>query len=317
MPKTRDLPGISDAAAELLSAAGYVELAHLAEAGAPRAHAELVQAHGVLGLGGDPPDLATVASWVADARRMDQTVAPEVLPVGELPLAMPLSGRVWRDRGIGIAAVPLGILAAASEPASAAPARRVVGPSAGVRRTPVDPAKVRSVSDLKSPEQLAREELEARRTPANLLKTTREETNEGIDPQSRRFVRGVLHPHRFRLFLGALVTLLAMGLVPLAVAAVILLMVADATAGGIGWVEDWFLVFPAALPVVGVLYFFLAAGLRCRVCGQRLFVPKNCRKNNKAHHAKGLGYILPLSLHLLVFRWFRCTFCGTSVRLKE
>jgi hypothetical protein len=31
----------------------------------------------------------------------------------------------------------------------------------------------------------------------------------------------------------------------------------------------------------------------------------------------GLGHILPLAAHVLVFRWFRCTFCGTSVRTKE
>jgi hypothetical protein len=30
-----------------------------------------------------------------------------------------------------------------------------------------------------------------------------------------------------------------------------------------------------------------------------------------------LGYILPTSFQLLIFHWFRCMYCGTSIRLKE
>jgi hypothetical protein len=184
-------------------------------------------------------------------------------------------------------------------------------------RTPLDQSKVRSLSELKTPAQLEREQAEAQRIPANLLKVTRAKTNEGVSPSSRRYIRGVLHPHRLRLVLGALITLVFVLLLPVSVVAVVLLLASDMLVGGIQWVPQWLVAFPACLLVVGVFYLLIAARMKCRVCAQRLLVPKNCRKNNKAHHVKRLGYILPLSVHLLVFRWFRCTFCGTAVRLKE
>ena len=55
----------------------------------------------------------------------------------------------------------------------------------------------------------------------------------------------------------------------------------------------------------------------CLICWQKLFIHRSHLKNAKAHHLPVLGYILPLCFHLLVFRWFRCTHCGTPVRLKE
>jgi hypothetical protein len=72
------------------------------------------------------------------------------------------------------------------------------------------------------------------------------------------------------------------------------------------------------LPVPGAAYLIWAVGDgRCRICNQLLFVPRRVNKNSKAHHAPLLGYIVPTALHLLVFRWFRCTYCGTAVRVKE
>ena len=62
---------------------------------------------------------------------------------------------------------------------------------------------------------------------------------------------------------------------------------------------------------------FLGIGGKCRICNQRLFVPRRCHKHAKAHHIKFVGYVLPLSVHLLLFHWFRCTYCGTAVRLKK
>jgi hypothetical protein len=32
---------------------------------------------------------------------------------------------------------------------------------------------------------------------------------------------------------------------------------------------------------------------------------------------KVIGYIFPLCVHIILFRWFRCTHCGTPIRLKE
>jgi hypothetical protein len=315
MPKISDIPQLPDSAAELLNSAGFSEAAALAEAGAERAHAELLRTHKSSGRAGPPVDLGSVRLWVAAAQRLLGEAGP-----GGVPLAVPLSGRVLRDRGIPIAEVPLGIFPSGDEPAPEAARRSFTlgGRPALPVRTPLDHSKVRSVSDLKTPEQLLREEAEARRMPTNLLQVTRAKTNAGVNPASRRYVRGVLHPHRWRLTLGALITLVFVALLPVSVVAVILLLASDtAAAGQLDWVPKWLLAFPATLLVVGVLYLFISARVKCRICAQRLLVPKNCRKNNKAHHVRLLGHILPLSVHLLAFRWFRCTFCGTAVRLKE
>ena len=77
------------------------------------------------------------------------------------------------------------------------------------------------------------------------------------------------------------------------------------------------LVLPLLVPVFGLFYLFFAVGTRCRVCGQRLFLLQRCHKHKKAHHRRGLGYVLPMSIHMLLFKWFRCTHCGTAVRLKK
>jgi len=315
MPKISDIPELPASAAELLNSAGFNEATALAEAGAERVHAELLRAHKSSGRAGSPVDLQSVRLWVAAAQQLLGEAG-----AGGVPLAVPLSGRVLRDRGIPIAEVPLGIFPPNHEPAPEAARRSSpLGGRPGLPgRAPLDHSKVRSVSDLKTPEQLLREEAEARRMPANLLQVTRAATNAGVDPSSRRYVRGVLHPQRWRLTLGALITLVFIALLPISVVAVILLLASDTVAGGqFDWVPRWLLGFPAALLVVGVLYLFISARVKCRICAQRLLVPKNCRKNNKAHHVSLLGYILPLSVHLLAFRWFRCTYCGTSVRLKE
>lgn len=309
MPKISEIPGISDSAAELLRAAGYPEVADLAATGAERLHAELLRMHKAAGRSGPPIELQLVREWVL--------AAAQLLASG--PLALPLSGRVLGERGIPLAEVPLGIL-----PGAPAASRGPLAPNLTItrglglpERTPLDQSRVRSVSELKTPAQRAREEAEARRTPPNLLKVTRTETNQGVSPSSRRYIRGVLHPHRIRMVLGALITVAFILLLPVSVVAVVLLLAPDMLGGGVEWVPQWLVAFPACLLAVGMLYLLIAARMKCRVCAQRLLVPKNCRKNNKAHHARGLGYILPLSLHLLAFRWFRCTFCGTAVRLKE
>ncbi|MGE9269717.1 MAG: hypothetical protein ACQKBU_02855, partial [Verrucomicrobiales bacterium] len=84
-----------------------------------------------------------------------------------------------------------------------------------------------------------------------------------------------------------------------------------------GWVPHWIIAFPIAVPVAGLFALIVSTRVKCRICGQKVLLPRNCRKNVKAHYVKGLGYVLPLAVHTLFFRWFNCTFCGTSVRIKE
>jgi hypothetical protein len=151
-----------------------------------------------------------------------------------------------------------------------------------------------------------------------LIRAPRPETNAGKNPESRRYIRGVMHAHPYHLTAAALVTLLLALVLPLAIVSAGLLLWSDLQPELLPWVPKWLLAFPLALPVVGGAYLIWGVGSgRCKICNQQLFVPRGVNKNSKAHHVPVIGYIIPTALHLLVFRWFRCTYCGTAVRVKE
>jgi len=149
-----------------------------------------------------------------------------------------------------------------------------------------------------------------------LLRAPLVATNKGRNPQSRWYIRGVLHAHPVSIYLGALATLALMIMIPVAITSSGLLLLSKEMPN-FSWVPGWFVGFPFLL--LPLAFFFLIWGVsgNCRICGQKLFVHRPHLKNSRAHHVMGLGYILPLCVHLLLFRWFRCTHCGTPVRLKK
>lgn len=187
-------------------------------------------------------------------------------------------------------------------------------------RRAIDVTRVKSVSDvatvrLKGPAMVSSADPDDR---VALIRAPRPETNAGKNPESRRYIRGVMHAHPYHLTAAALVTLLLGLILPLAIISAGLLLWSDLQPELLSWVPKWLLAFPLALPVVGAAYFIWGVGSgRCKICNQPLFVPRGVNKNAKAHHVPGIGYIIPTALHLLVFRWFRCTYCGTAVRVKE
>lgn len=193
------------------------------------------------------------------------------------------------------------------------------GELAGNRRA-IDVTRVKSVSDvatvrMKGPAMVSSVDPDDR---VALIRAPRPETNAGKNPESRRYIRGVMHAHPYRLTVAALVTLLLCLILPLAIVSAGLLLWSDLQPDLLPWVPKWLLAFPLALPVVGSAYLIWGVGSgRCRICNQQLFVPRRVNKNSKAHHVPGIGYIIPTALHLIVFRWFRCTYCGTAVRVKE
>ena len=194
----------------------------------------------------------------------------------------------------------------------------------GSQRLEFDTSRIRSIADLEK----VVPRIAGSKPPSNpdapqehdrvaLIRAPLESTNRGRDPRSRSYVRGVLHTHPIGMILGAMVTLTLAVLLPLAAVASTLLLLSVLFPENFPWVSHWFLVFPCALPVLGIFYLIYGVGGRCRICTQRVFMPRACRKNSKAHHLPGLGHIIPLCLHILLFHWFRCTYCGTPVRLKK
>jgi hypothetical protein len=152
---------------------------------------------------------------------------------------------------------------------------------------------------------------------ASLITTPLEKTNAGINPQSRYYIRGVLHTHPWSLRVGAFFTLLFFLLTPLTIVVSILVVLSGFISGLPEWISNRLLFLPALLLVFGLGYLIWGRTAKCRICHQPLFVHKAAIKHVKSHRRPCLGHVLPLSLHLLIFSWFRCSSCGTSIRLKK
>lgn len=267
------------------------------------------------------------------------------------PCAIPLPAKVMMENRLAVSDIPPAILLnrysgdlevrvsdRLSKPKEAKPAvtRETATPKNGVAANPpktsgghvqrsepdgsrldIDTSRVKNFEKYsEAPQQRKTRNKQADERVA-LLRAPREETNRGKNPNSRWYIKGVLHTNPFSLAIGAVITLLLMVVLPAAIVAAGLLFVSDQFPGTLPWVPKWILVFPLALPVLGFLYLSFGLGGKCRICGQRLFWPRHCRKNSKAHHVPLIGHIVPTALHMLTFKWFRCIYCGTPVRLKK
>lgn len=145
---------------------------------------------------------------------------------------------------------------------------------------------------------------------SNITKSVKKETNAGVDPSSRRYIRGVLHTDK-ETFRVSSVAFILFNLCMLAGIVLTPLVLVDKEK------YSW-AVWSPLLFVLGIfIYLTLARKAGCPICNQKQYRPKACLKHKNAHHMPILGYMLPTALHALIFKWFRCIFCGTSVRLKE
>lgn len=347
-----DIPNLEASSLELLEAAGYRRMEELAECHEEDLFAEIEKANRVLKIAEVSPDRSAVADWLKHARevtgireapREEPTVEviEEILPnlalrLQTAPMAIPLPGAILQEHGLTVPEIPMGISAyeATGRAQSQQGENRIPAMRAEISaKRSIQWQNMESRTAAKSDMDLSRlktiheiEEVRARlpkrvEKPVDdrvtLIRSPRAETNNGVDPESRRYVRGVLHSHPFSIFSGAVFTLVMMGLAPVAVISSVLLLLSRERPQSFDWVPKWWLVFPMALPVFAVLWAIWGLSGSCRVCGQRLFIHRPHRKNAKAHHVIGLGYVFPLCIHILLFRWFRCTHCGTPVRLKK
>ena len=265
---------------------------------------------------------------------------PDVVEMIALsPVALPLSGKVLAEAGVAVHDIPEAILltAARGDVSMRVSARKreksmeskvvktAVGGGThvntilfGSRKEEVKTMRVRSTSEFvlpsAKPAVVNPTENEDR---IRLLRSALPQTNEGVSPDSRRFVRGVLHSHPGRLWWGAVFTLSFQFFAPLGIFSALALLMKDVQNPYFQWVPGWFLFFPCSVFVFGILFLLVSYGASCRICGQRCFVPRQCLKNKKAHHIPVLGYVFATAMHMVLFSWFRCTYCGTPVRLKE
>lgn len=355
MSQLASIPGIGQSSLELLEAAGFVDVESIARTDTEALAGELARANSILRIASETPSREMVGAWISTARDIagirqeekqvvsgavpvDYEESPQVAAMLEgAPLAIPLPARFLMARQLAVSDIPMAILLnsycgdfdvrtgrrlpgvrQAKVKPVAASGNYVRLSEGGNQRLEIDTSRLRSTSDAGEP--MVR--LPAVKTsPANdrvaLIRAPRSETNKGRNPQSIWYIRGVLHSHPKSIIAGAFVTLLLFVVTPLAVSSSVLLLLSGEMPRDFGWVPGWLIVFPLTLPLFGLCYLIWGLGGSCRICGQSLFRHGQHRKNSRAHHVPGLGYILPLCFHILLFRWFRCTHCGTPVRLKE
>ena len=355
MESLNSIPGIGESSLELLEAAGFLDVEAIARSHADELAGELTRANAILRIASETPSREMVAAWISTARDIAGIRQEQEQPVSEkvpvdyeespqvaamldgAPFAIPLPARFLMARQLAVSEIPAAILLnsysgdfdvrtgrrlpgvrqAKAKP-SAASGNYVRLSEGGGQRLEIDTSRLRSTSDAGEPMIRLPS---VKTSPANdrvaLIRAPRSETNKGRNPQSIWYIRGVLHSHPKSIIAGALVTLLLFVATPLAVTSSLLLLLSGEMPRDFGWVPGWLIVFPLTLPLFGLCYFIWGLGGSCRICGQSLFRHGHHRKNSRAPHVPGLGYILPLCFHILLFRWFRCTHCGTPVRLKE
>lgn len=351
------IPGIGKTSLELLEAAGFHDVESVARIEVDQLVGELIKANSILKIAKRNPAPAVVEKWIGSARGIvgvpDEPIQPEspnghAMPpvnyelspqvasmLASAPFAIPLPARILVDHQLGVSDIPAAILLnrysgdldvkveerlpriRQPKPAGATNGYVKIADNAS-QRVEFDTSRIRSTEDMGEP--LVKGPA-IKTSPSTdriaLLRAPRASTNIGRDPESRWYIRGVLHSHPISIYVGALVTLLVMFMVPISLISTALLLASAEIPDFFSWVPGWLIVFPVALPVFGIAYLIWGIGGSCRICGQRLFMHRSHLKNSKAHHVKGLGYVLPLCLQILTFRWFRCTHCGTPVRLKE
>lgn len=129
-------------------------------------------------------------------------------------------------------------------------------------------------------------------------------------PSSRLHIKGITHTSRFRVYFGAVICLLFItSLVLSLLLPVYIFFKQDLDLAS--------LIIPGILLISGILYFAVSAPCRCRVCRTPLFSFKRFLRNKKAHHLPLVGYTFSASLHVVLFRWFRCQACGTAQKLVK
>ena len=244
---------------------------------------------------------------------------PEIMEMlGTSPEAELLPGSLIKRNELAVKDIPEGILLTSCENdleiniQARAKTREHQRQDSDAERTGLATSRIRNFEQMDTEEHSVKP-LD-RGTPREAVSLS-EGLNKGLSPESRRFIRGVLHPDVMRVRVSALATTFVMIAMIASFVGIPWLLIHEHRSGdSMLW---WVVGIASTLLISGLCYLFWGINARCRICGQRHFAPKKCLKNKKAHHIPLVGYILPTALQALLFKWFYCTYCGTAVRLKK
>lgn len=317
----KQIENLGETDTEFLVAAGVEDVISLARSSAPALRQEMEGANAILSIDEVVPSIPEIEGWIKSARAIgDIEEIGNVVKLGEeadletfqILDAIPISSSVLIEQRIGVQDVaPMEVFIDEDfepdpEPVRVEREEKIEDDHSKISIREVVSMTVRRTDEPDDGTSLV-QPLE-KNSIHDIRKTASAELNAGKKLHSRGYIRGVLHPQPVRVRMGAILSIMALVLFP-----------AIFVAGGLMLAKYtlWLAVIPAAFLVFGILYFLYARGLKCRICGQPLFAPKACGRHVKAHRLPMLGYILPTCFHILLFHWFRCMYCGTSVRIKE
>ena len=299
MHPLENIAGIGAETAALLEAAGVRRARQLMREDPVKLRRRLELVAWQRGVKTPLPEVEVLAAWVAAAAPLGET-EPEADDHAALPEAIvePAPGAGWVPPNLR-AAQELTAGEEVREKRGAAPLPE------GWRQ--VDPQRFATIEDYNDGKLAIQAALTGERREERL------EVPAGKRELPRWVRRGVVHPRPVHTWLGALVSVVfRLGMVA-AVGWLIWLLTQVERPGDY---KTPVMVGAAILTVLGLLQLHYAMRARCRICSCPLFYSKNCLKNRKAHHIPGLGYVMSLALHLLIFGWFRCLYCGTAIRLR-
>lgn len=321
-----EIPGIDAEMALGLQSAGIGSPSILEKLSAAVVVAELEKI-----VEGKAPSKDEIERWQEAIRIANAPEAKlvEVMTEGELPVAEALSSQDLMESGVSASAVPIARIL--EEPQGEAEnagreTRTAVPVASPVSEPESEPAPMKRAKPEPDREPLVPERKEVRvksiepsfaeperqepGVPMKFTTTTeRGEKEEDVDRKNR----AMSHKEPGRVLRGAVATVLVGLFILVGTAAVVtaLAMEFGMDTQFPSYLAWGLLAYPLAL----LLFLTVGTSARCRLCGQRLYVPRQCRRHERAHRSI-FGYGMSLALHVIFFRWFRCSLCGTKQKLK-
>lgn len=346
MSKLTSIVSFPEDAIDLLEAVGYMDTQDLCDADARDLTEEMIKANNTLEIMSESPTFEQCIEWQSLAREADGSTYvapssdavtdnesssassvrcyfeadPEVQSMLEVsPFADPVSAELIKRYDLAVGDIAEGILLTECRGDVKINVLTTQGlvkrqeKSAEIKRSGLMTSRIRSFDEAETEDHHVKPLDKG--TPRDIVSSS-EGLNAGLTPDSRRFVRGVLHPDPWSVRVSAFFAVLVQSLLGITVLAVPSLILYDLTYD-VPESMWWAVGLGGGLFVAALCYLFWGVSARCRVCGQRQFAPKKCLKNRKAHHIALIGYIFPTALHAMFYKWFYCTYCGTAVRLKK
>ena len=182
-------------------------------------------------------------------------------------------------------------------------------PEAPVEKQPIDKSRFASFDNYENGETAVKPLEKAPGVESRQVQ--RIERPKFLDGElSRTIERGVQYPQPGRLIWTSIILLVFKVTLLLNIVALPLVAIFAKDA------MHYALLLPAALVLTGIMFTMSAHRTRCRICSCHMFYNRRCFKHQKAHRLFGLGHGGSAALHALLFKWLRCMYCGTAIRLR-